>query len=124
MSKLKPVMTGTPTVYFVQFVPYAPKEVIDAPFVECLSISGSSKSEDELRAAVEGYKGTAGCTGASSGYSLAEVEGMGKVFVGVIGWESLAASEAGRGANALSVGGEMELHHVNFRFPVKGFRGL
>lgn len=124
MSKLKPVMTGTPTVYFIQFKPYAPKEVIDAQFVECLTIAGSSKSEDELRSAVEGFKGVSGCTGAASGYSLAEVPGKGKVFVAVIGWESLNASKAGQDANVMSIGGETELHHVNFRFPVKGFRGL
>lgn len=121
MSKLKPVMTGKPTVYFIQFKPYAPKEVIDAQFVECLSITGSGKSEDELRTAVESLKGSAGCTGAASGYSLSEVDGS-KVFVGVIGWESIDASKAA--ASALSVDGNAEIHHVNFRFPVKGFRGL
>lgn len=123
MSKLKPVMTGKPTVYFIQFKPYAPKEVIDAQFVECLTISGSSASEDDLRTAIEQHKGQTGCTGAASGHSLAEVEGQGKVFVAVIGWESLDASKAAQ-QSLSSVGGSAEIHHVNFRFPVKGFRGL
>jgi len=124
MAALKPILNGTPTVYFVEFKPYAPKEVIDAPFVKVLSISGTSGSEDELRSAIEAYKSETGCTGAASGFSLAEVEGKGKVFVAVIGWNSLAESESGRAAKALNVSGSTELHHVNFRFPVKGFRGL
>ena len=28
MAQLKPILRDEPTVYFVQFVPYAPKEVI------------------------------------------------------------------------------------------------
>jgi hypothetical protein len=123
MTKLKTVMSGTPTVYFIKFVPYAPKEVIDAQYVQCITVSGSSKSEDELRSAIEGFKSVAGCFGAASGQSLSEVNGT-KVFVAVVGWESLDASKAGQSAHAVDVGGSVEHHHVNFRFPVKGFRGL
>ena len=121
---MKPITEGMPTGYFVQFVPYAPKEVIDSPFVEVLTITGSESSEDGLRSAVETYKGTKGCNGVGSGFSLSEVDGKGKVFVGVVGWDSLEDSEKGRAAKALSVDGQTELHHVNFRFPIKGFRGL
>ena len=124
MSNLKPVVAGPSTTYFVQFVPYAPKEVIDSPFVEVLTITGSKFSEDELRSVVEGYKGTEGCNGVGSGLSLSEVDGKGKAFVAVIGWNSLEESEKGRAAKSLSVDGQTELHHVNFRFPIKGFRGL
>jgi len=77
-----------------------------------------------MRSAVEAYKGTPGCNGAASGFSLTDVPGQGKVFVAVIGWSSLAESESGRAATTVDVGGLQELHHVNFRFPVKGFRGL
>ena len=31
MSQLKPILREEPTVYFVQFFPYAPKEVIGPP---------------------------------------------------------------------------------------------
>jgi hypothetical protein len=124
MSNMKPVTDGKPTAYFIQFVPYAPKEVIDSPFVQVLTITGSKSSEDELRSAVEGYKGVEGCNGVGSGLSLTEVDGKGRVFVAVIGWNTLEESEKGRAAKALSVDGQTELHHVNFRFPIKGFRGL
>lgn len=124
MSTIKPVVSGPSIVYFVQFVPYAPKEVIDSPLVEVLTITGSKFSEDELRSAVESYKGTEGCNGVGSGLSLSDVGGKGKVFVAVIGWNSLEESEKGRATKRLSVDGQTELHHVNFRFPIKGFRGL
>ena len=118
MSNMKPVTEGKPTAYFVQFVPYAPKEVIDSPLVQVLTITGSKSSEDELRSAVEG------CNGVGSGLSLSEVDSKGKVFVAVIGWSSLEDSEKGRATKAISVDGQTEFHHVNFRFSIKGFRGL
>lgn len=124
MSNMKLVTEGKPTVYFVQFVPYAPKEVIDSPLVQVLTVTGPKSSEDELRSAVESYKGVKGCNGVGSGLSLSEVDGKGKVFVAVIGWNSLEDSEEGRAAKVVSVDGQTELHHVNFRFPIKGFRGL
>jgi hypothetical protein len=40
----------------------------------------------------------------------------------VVGWESLDASKAN--ATKLDVGSDVEVHHVNFRYPVKGFGGL
>jgi hypothetical protein len=58
MSGMKHITDGKPTVYCVRFVPYAPKEVIDSPFVEVITITGSKSSEDALRSAVEDYSGT------------------------------------------------------------------
>ncbi|PMD43672.1 hypothetical protein L207DRAFT_580504 [Hyaloscypha variabilis F] len=121
MSQLKPVLREEPTVYFVQFVPYAPKEVIDASIVQVITVPASQ--EAAIKSTIESYKAVSGCTGASSGISLAEVKGRGdKVCVAVVGWESLEASQAN--ATKLDVGSDVEVHHVNFRYPVKGFRGL
>ena len=103
----------------MQLVPYAPKEVIDASIVQLITVTGATSSVEEFRTKIEAYKGVKGCTGATSG----EVMGEKGKFVGVIGWESLVDSESGHGLDA-DVGGEVEVHHVNFRFPVKGFRGL
>ena len=76
-----------------------------------------------IKSTIESYKAVAGCTGGSSGLSLAEVKGRGdKVCVAVVGWESLEASQAN--ATKLDLGSDVEVHHVNFRYPVKGFRGL
>ena len=123
METLKPILTGKPSVYFMEFKPYAPKEVIDAPFVEMLTFSplDDGITEDQARSAVETYKTVEGCTGVASGLSTAGVESADgkKVFVAVIGWQSLELSAAGNASKALSITGKSEKHHVNFRYPVK-----
>ena len=47
-----------------------------------------------------------------------------RYLLGVVGWNSLEESEKARGTKNLGVDGTVEVHHVNFRFPIKGFRGL
>jgi hypothetical protein len=127
MSELKPVLAGKPEVYFIEFKPYAPKAVIDSTFVQMITLSNlpAEATEEALKSRLEEHKTTAGCNGATSGWSTSEVEGKGKVFVIAVGWESLEASQTAREANPPPANGAVvEAHHVNFRFPVKGFRGL
>ncbi|CZR59054.1 uncharacterized protein PAC_08946 [Phialocephala subalpina] len=124
MVQMKPVLSGKPTVYFMQLVPYAPKAVIDASIVQVVTVSSATSSIEEFRSQIEGYKAIAGCTGVASGSSLSEVDGKGKPFVGAIGWETLEASQKGGHAVKIAVGGDLEEHHVNFRYPIKGFGGL
>jgi hypothetical protein len=124
MSQLKPVLSGKPTVYFMQLVPYAPKEVIDASIVQVITVTGSTGAIEPFRSAVEAHKSSAGCTGAASGSAMSDVDGKGKPFVGIVGWESLDASKAGGNSTSMGVDGEVEIHHVNFRYPIKGFGGL
>jgi hypothetical protein len=85
-------------------------------------ITVPASQEAAIKSTIESYKSVSGCTGASSGVSLSEVDGKGKVRVAVVGWESLDASKAN--ATKLNVGSDVEVHHVNFRYPVKGFGGL
>jgi hypothetical protein len=93
----------------------------DASIVQVITVPASQESA--IKSTIESYKSISGCTGASSGLSLAEVKGKGaKVCVAVVGWESLEHSQAN--ATKLDVGSDVEVHHVNFRYPVKGFRGL
>lgn len=124
MAEIKPVLSGTPSMCFVTFVPYAPKEVIDATMVQVLTFADLSDSakEDELRTLVETYKTKEGCTGVASGLATGD-HVTGREFVAVVGWTSLDLSKASS-VDLQSAGGKEESHHVNFRFPVKGFRGL
>ncbi|KAH8683198.1 hypothetical protein BGZ60DRAFT_467521 [Tricladium varicosporioides] len=120
-SHLKAIMAGKPTSYFVEFKPYAPKEIIDAAFVQLMTFSGAI-DEAAIRSSVDGLKGKGGCTGVSGGWALSEVDGQ-KTFVAVAGWTSM--DESAKATGTVNVAGaNMETHHVNFRFPVKGFRGL
>jgi len=86
MEAFKPHLRAgeKPTVYFVQFTPYAPKEIIDAAIVQVVTITGSSASEDTIRAAINQYSSLEGCTGVAGGPALSEVDGK-KVFVGIMG---------------------------------------
>ncbi|KAK6602522.1 dimeric alpha-beta barrel containing protein [Botrytis cinerea] len=99
------------------------KEVIDAHFVQMLTIEQGASSEDDLRAQVTKFKDLEGCTGVASGLSKDDVDGKGKVFIAAVGWESLEASEKAKESKVVVLSGA-ESHHVNFRFPIKGFRGL
>ncbi|PHH92634.1 hypothetical protein CDD83_6404 [Cordyceps sp. RAO-2017] len=120
MGQLKTVQSGEIHRYYIQFVPYAPKEVIDASVVEVLTYAGCKVAEDEMRSAVEGAKALPGCTGVASAYSL-----DGQSFVAVVGWEGADKSEAAdKSLYATSKGATPETYHVNFRFPIKGFGGL
>jgi len=122
MTQLFPVMPSRPISYFVKFVPYAPKEVISSPIVELLTYTDCTNDEDEMRAMVEKAKNAAGCNGVASGYSTG-ADSVSKTFVAIIGWnsvdESNAADKTAYRGNSL-----LEAHHVNFNFPIKGFRGL
>ncbi|THV47662.1 hypothetical protein BGAL_0296g00020 [Botrytis galanthina] len=123
LAQVKPNLTAPPNLIIIEFKPYAPKEVIDAHFVQMLTIEQGASSEDDLRAQVTKFKDLDGCTGVASGLSKDDVDGKGKVFVAAVGWESLEASEKAKESNVVVLSGA-ESHHVNFRFPIKGFRGL
>lgn len=83
MSQLSPHFRAgeKPTVYFVQFTPYAPKEIIDAAIVQVVTLTGSSASEDKVRESFKQYERLEGCTGVAGGYSTSDS----KVFVGIMG---------------------------------------
>ncbi|TGO60326.1 hypothetical protein BCON_0036g00160 [Botryotinia convoluta] len=123
LVQVKPNLTAPPNLIIIEFKPYAPKEVIDAHFVQMLTIEQGASSEDDLRAQVTKFKDLEGCTGVASGLSKDDVDGKGKVFVAAVGWESLEASEKAKESKVVVLNGA-ESHHVNFRFPIKGFRGL
>ncbi|KAH7367670.1 hypothetical protein B0T11DRAFT_56928 [Plectosphaerella cucumerina] len=123
MTNFAPVLNGKPSSYYLRFKPLAPAAVINSPIVEAISFDNSTESEDSMRELVEKASTVEGCNGVASGYTLNEVEGKGKIFVAVIGWASLDASKAA--PKELYYGTKKpEAHHVNFNFPIKGFRGL
>jgi hypothetical protein len=125
MSELKKVLAGNPVHYFIQFVPYAPKAVIDSPVAEMITISNCTADEDALRAKFEKCKELSGCNGCATGYSIDEVPGHGRVFVAGLGWDSIEASKnADKSVYVPTDAGNLECHHVNFNFPIKGFGGL
>lgn len=119
MAQMKPLISGTPTKHFVQFVPYAPKEIIDAALVQVITVKKASVGEEKLRDQVTEYKNVAGCTGCSCGVS----ETADKDFIAITGWETLEAAKKGP-AEVKIEGGDIDIAYVNFRFPIKGFRGL
>ncbi|KAL0934781.1 uncharacterized protein CTRU02_209372 [Colletotrichum truncatum] len=131
MAKLAPVLDGHPTSYLLQFKPYAPQAVINSPIVETLSFENCSESEDNMREIVERARAMPGCNGVASGFTLCRgstgapgsSSSGGRTFVAAIGWSGIEASRAAN-TTTYTNGMKTESHHVNFNFPVKGFRGL
>lgn len=118
---MKDVLNGTPRNYSIKFKPYAPKEAINAPIVEVITISNCTGDEDALRAQMEKGYNLPGARSGACGFSTADVEGQGKVFVGVVGWDSIEASMVADKSYVPKGAGDVEIHHVNFLFPIKGF---
>lgn len=121
LDGMKDVLTGTPQNYTIKFKPYAPKEAIDAPIVEMITVNNCTGNEDELRSKIETAYKQPGARGGACGFSTSEVEGCGKVFVAAIGWDSIDASKAADKSYVPSGCGNVEIHHVNYNFPIKGF---
>lgn len=121
LGGMKEILTGPPETYTIKFKPYAPREAIDAPIVEIITIKNCTGSEDELRAKIETAYKLAGARGGACGFSTAEVAGSGMVFVAAIGWDSIDASKAADKSYMPGSVGNIEAHHVNYNFPIKGF---
>lgn len=74
-----------------------------------------------MRATIEKAKGIEGTNACACGYSPDAPD----TFVAVVAWQGLDISRAADKSAYIPAGvGEVETHHVNFRFPIKGFRGL
>ncbi|TDZ25377.1 hypothetical protein Cob_v001648 [Colletotrichum orbiculare MAFF 240422] len=125
MADFKTVMTGDVKSYFIKFVPYAPRAAIDSPIAEVITVSGAAQSEDELRAQVDGARGMPGLNDLASGFSVDDDDvgggGGGRVFVAALGWQSVEQSRAADKAAYIPASGKVEVHHVDFHYPVKGF---
>ncbi|KAF4917940.1 hypothetical protein CGCVW01_v009374 [Colletotrichum viniferum] len=120
MDNFKTVINGEVKSYFIKFVPYAPRGAIDSPIAEVITISGSSMSEDEMRAQIDKARGMPGMNDLASGMSVEDVDG-GKVFVAALGWENVEKSKAADKSAYVPASGKTEIHHVNFHYPIKGF---
>lgn len=121
MDKMKGVLNGTPLNYMIKFKPYAPREAINSPIVEMVTICNCTGDGDELRATAEKGYNLPGSRGGASGFSTAEVDGHGRIFVCAIGWDSIGACKAADKSYIPSGAGDVEIHHVNYNFPIKGF---
>ncbi|KAJ8062668.1 hypothetical protein OCU04_009190 [Sclerotinia nivalis] len=115
LSHVTPVLAAPPNILVIEFKPYAPAEVVDAPFVQMITMQQGTSSEDDLRAQITKFKGFEGCTGVASGLSLDDVDGKGKAFVAAVGWDSLEASEKAKESMAGLLEGA-ESHLVDFKW--------
>lgn len=120
MKQMATVQAAPPVHYFVHFKPFAPREGLDSPFVEMTTITNCTANEDELRATVEKAKGIEGTNACACGYS----PDAPNTFVAVVAWQGLDVSRACDKSYIPQGVGNVETHHVNFRFPIKGFHGL
>lgn len=118
---MKNSMNGPVTHYTIKFKPYAPREVINSPIVKMITIRNCTGAEDDLRAAAEKAYTLPGAKGGSCGFSVNEVEGHGRIFIIALGWESIEASKAAGDSYIPGGVGDVETHHVNYNFPIKGF---
>ncbi|CAD6442414.1 08dc36b4-9857-4787-bf69-2ddf8bc804b9 [Sclerotinia trifoliorum] len=115
LSHIRPVLAAPPNILIIEFKPYAPAEVVDAPFIQMITIQQYTSSEDDLRDQITKFKDFQGCTGIASGFSLDDVDGKEKAFVAAVGWDDLEASEMATESMTGFLDGA-ESHLVDFKW--------
>lgn len=123
METMAPVLNGQVVHYGIKFTPYAPKEAINAPIVQVVTIPNCAADVDEAKLRATVSKGFT-LSGARSGACGFSIDGgrEGRTFVAVIGWDGKEAADGvDRKDYIPEDAGEVEVCHVNFLFPIKGY---
>ncbi|TQN66172.1 hypothetical protein CSHISOI_09256 [Colletotrichum shisoi] len=109
VDALKPVLAGpTPTK--------CPRFDLEPPLRHC---TGDPKVMAEMLKKAEALPG---CYSAHSGIGATDTPDQGTVWIEFVGWRDCESSEEADKSIYVPHGmGELESHHINFNFPVKGF---
>jgi hypothetical protein len=108
------------TNYRINFNPGLPTSILSSPITEMLTLHGLPHdfTEDGLFGFLNMVASTEGCLGIAKGPALEEVDGS-RVWVVMIGWESLEANVKGQKSKAFAKAPKLhvktEMHHVKFQ---------
>ncbi|WYZ36512.1 hypothetical protein EsH8_II_000018 [Colletotrichum jinshuiense] len=128
IEALKPVLAGTvPTkcprfdLDVSTFVP-PPPEIINSPICEVITVRHCTGDPKAMQATLKKAEALSGCYAAHSGIGALNTPDQGTVWIGFIGWRDYESSkEADKSIYMPNGVGELESHHINFNFPIKGF---
>ncbi|EQL03350.1 Dimeric alpha-beta barrel [Ophiocordyceps sinensis CO18] len=127
IDALKPVLKSMPSkcprhdLDVRHFVP-PPPQLLESPVSEVITIRSCTGNPEAMAATLKKAEANKGCIASHAGLASVDDPVYGTVWIGFIGWENLDASKSADTAAHTPTGvGEVERHHINFNFPIKGF---
>ncbi|KAJ0383269.1 hypothetical protein COL922a_010820 [Colletotrichum nupharicola] len=128
IEALKPVIAGPmPTkcprfdLDVRTFVP-PPPQLINSPICEVITIRNCTGNREAMAETLKKAETLPGCHAAHSGIGATDTPDHGTVWIGFVGWRDYESSkEADKSIYTPDGVGNVERHHINFNFPIKGF---
>ncbi|KAK2015788.1 hypothetical protein LZ32DRAFT_670982 [Colletotrichum eremochloae] len=128
IEALKPVLAGPmPTkcprfdLDVNTFIP-PPPQLINSPICEVITVRHFTGNATEMAARLKKVEALPGCFAVHSGIAGTNLPDQGTVWLGFIGWRDYESSKDADKSIYMPHGvGEIESHHLNFNFPIKGF---
>ncbi|KAF6802985.1 hypothetical protein CSOJ01_11204 [Colletotrichum sojae] len=127
VEALKPVLVTVPNkcprfdLDVSTFVP-PPPQLINSPICEVITIRHCTGNREAMAETLKKAEALPGCHAAHSGIGATGTPDQGTVWLGFVGWRDYESSkEADKSIYTPDGVGEVERHHINFNFPIKGF---
>ncbi|KAK2033721.1 hypothetical protein LX32DRAFT_41245 [Colletotrichum zoysiae] len=99
-----------------------PPQVINSPICEVITVRNCRGNAEEMAARLKKAETLPGCFAAHSGVGASNTSDQGTVWLGFVGWRDFESSkDADKSVYMPHDEGDVEAHHINFNFPIKGF---
>ncbi|PHH76601.1 hypothetical protein CDD80_1387 [Ophiocordyceps camponoti-rufipedis] len=126
LEALKPVLKSMPAkcprldIDVTQAGP-PPLPMFKTPILEVITVDHFTGDVGAVKATLATAEKLSGCTMTHCGVMQKDAADMGTVWIGWVGWESLEQSKKADKSYLPKGVGNIEVHHVNMNFPIKGF---
>ncbi|PFH58705.1 hypothetical protein XA68_13321 [Ophiocordyceps unilateralis] len=127
VETLKPVLKSMPTKcprldIDVSKAGPPPLPMFKTPVLEVITIDHCTGDAEAMKATLANAQKLSGCTLTHCGIMQTDTPDRGTIWIAWVGWESVEHSNKADKALYTPKGvGEVEVHHVNMNFPIKGF---
>ncbi|OLN86621.1 hypothetical protein CCHL11_03821 [Colletotrichum chlorophyti] len=126
IDALKPILKTTPSrcprTDFDAMAAPPPPQLINVPICEIVTINHFTGDKDAVGAAFKTAETLPGCLSSHSTITTKDHPEHGTVWLGFVGWKDYESSKAVDKSKYIPSGvGEVESHHINFSFPIKGY---
>lgn len=99
-----------------------PQEIVDCAVCEIITVTHFTGDPAAIAEQLKKAESNTGCLATHSGVAATNTPDKGTIWLGFVGWTSHELSLAADKSTYIPTGvGEVESHHTNFNFPIKGF---
>lgn len=127
VEAIKPVLKEVPSKcprfdFDMSTITPPSKELLDSPLCEVITVTHCTGDPAALAEQLKKAESHSGCLAVHSGVIARDTPDRGTVWLGFVGWNNQESSTAADKSVYMPAGvGEVESHHINFNFPIKGF---